>query len=343
MHKAWATVVLALLAPLAMSTSGCATMFRGSKTTVQVESNPPGAEARLKNEPPRKTPTEITVKRGGLTEVLVVEPGYEEHRGVLRKNVNGWWLFADIATCVVPVFLCVPLIADAATGTWNEVQPHYQARLVPMAHAEPTPLGPFAAPPPRVNAPLPQVTPVPPTVAESSMSDSERRASARAAYQEGVELQAQKSWGPAIEKLSAAQRFFDAPPHLVHLAQCYAASGKLVEAYETYETLAHRPPAKDAPPQFHEAAEIGRKEMIELEPRVPTLVVQVQPAPSTLKNLSIVVNGRTMPNELVGIPRPVNPGRYEITATAWGIGAASPVTLTIAEGENKTADVKLGR
>lgn len=327
------------------TTTGCATMFRETKTTVQVDSMPAGAEVRVKNEAPQKTPSDLTVKRGGLTELQVLQPGFEEHRGVVRKSVNGWWLLSDIATCVVPVFLCVPLVADAVSGAWNDVQPRYQARLVPVA-SEPAPLSAFGAPPPLAV----RLAPSPPAAAssaapspESTMSDSERKAAARAAYQEGVELQAQKSWGPAIEKLSAAQRLFDAPPHLVHLAQCYAASGKLVEAYETYETLTHRTPTRDQPPQFHEAVATGQKEIAELAPRIPTLTIQVAPAPSTLRNLSILVNGRAMPIELVGIPRPVNPGRYEITATAWGIAAAKPITITVAESEKKTADVNLGR
>jgi hypothetical protein len=50
-----------------------------------------------------------------------------------------------------------------------------------------------------------------------------------------------------------------------------------------------------------------------------------------------------MPSELVGIARPVNPGPYKITATAWGIAAAKPVEITLAEGEKKTADLKLGK
>ena len=36
-----------------------------------------------------------------------------------------------------------------------------------------------------------------------------------------------------------AQRMFDAPTHLLHIAQCLVATGKLVEAQETYETLTH--------------------------------------------------------------------------------------------------------
>lgn len=327
----------------ALGSTGCATMFRSTKTTVQIESTPPGAEARVKNEPPMQTPSELTVSRGALTEVHVKHAGFEEHRGVVRRSVNGWWLFSDIATCVVPVFICIPLIADAASGAWNDVQPRYQARLVPFPADAPAPG--YVMPASRSPSPAPPASPsaVPATAPADSMSDSERRAAARAAYQEGVDLQSQKNYGGAIERFQAAQKIFDAPPNLVHLAQCYAAAGKLVEAYETYETLTHLTPTKDQPAQFHEAIATGRKEIADLTPRIPTLTIQVQPAPSTIRNLTILVNGRAMPSELVGIPRPVNPGPYKITATGWGIAAAKPVELTIAEGETKTADVKLGK
>lgn len=341
--RLWSAAASFALAICAVGTSGCATMFRETKTTVQIESIPEGAEARVKNEPPHKTPSEITVSRGALIEVQVTQPGFVEHRGVVRRSVNGWWLFSDIATCVVPVFVCIPLIADAVSGAWNDVQPKYQARLVPFPNDAPAPG--YAMPAQAAPRPAPPTAPVAATTPATlgTMSESERKAAARAAYQEGVELQSQKSYAAAIERLQAAQRLLDAPPHLVHLAQCYAAAGKLVEAYETYETLTHHTPTKDQPPQFHEAVAVGRKEIADLSPRIPTLTIQVLPAASTLKNLTILVNGRAMPNELVGIPRPVNPGPYRITATAWGIAAATPVEITLAEGEKKSAELKLGK
>ena len=59
------------------------------------------------------------------------------------------------------------------------------------------------------------------------MSDSERKAIARAAFQEGISLQEAGNCPDALPKFEVAQKFFPAPTHTLHLAQCEAATGKL--------------------------------------------------------------------------------------------------------------------
>jgi hypothetical protein len=158
-----------------------------------------------------------------------------------------------------------------------------------------------------------------------------------------MELQAQKSWPEALARFQAAQRTFDAPTHLLHIAECLVMTGKLVEAHETYETLAHRDLVAGAPEPFRDAVETGRRELADLQPRIPTLRIEVRPAPSTLRNLVLSTNGRPIPPEVIGIARPMNPGAYRITATAWGIPPAKPVDVTLAEKDERTVEVKLGR
>jgi hypothetical protein len=342
--------VTSIAAILALSSMGCAAMFRGSKAPVRVESDPPGARVAAK-EGAGPTPVELPVARSGITELHVTMPGFEENHGLVRKRVNGWWLTADLATCIVPVLLCVPLFADAISGAWFDVDPKYKAHLVPLGMGAPPNYGEgYVA----VRPPVPGTASAPATTAsapakpapvaeESSISDSERKASARAAYQEGVEMQGQKSWPQALARFQYAQRLFDAPTHLLHIAQCMVVTGKLVEAQETYETLTHRELPAGAPEPFRDAVEVGKRELAELRPRIPTLRIEVRPAPSTLRNLALTMNGRPLPSEVIGIARPVNPGKYVITATAWGVPASKPVEVTLAESDTRTVEVKLGR
>lgn len=344
-----ATSIVATLAILVLSSStGCAAVFRDSKMPVHVESDPPGAKVAAK-EGSGAAPFDLPVARAGITEVRVTMPGFEENHGLVRKRINGWWLTADLATCIVPVLLCVPLIADAISGAWYDVDARYRARLVPLGMGAPPNYGEgyiAVRPPAPTPAPTPSAMPVaPPKPASevSSISDSERKAAARAAYQEGVELQGQKSWPQALARFQYAQRIYDAPTHLLHIAQCMVATGKLVEAQETYETLTHRELAPGAPEPFRDAVEVGKAELAELRPRIPTLRIEVKPAPSQLRNLALLLNGRPLPAEVIGIARPMNPGKYVITATAWGIPPSKPVELTLAERDSKTADVRLGR
>jgi hypothetical protein len=333
----------------ALGSIGCAAVFRDSKSPVHVESDPAGASVAAK-EGSGATPIDVPVPRNGITELRVTMPGFEEYHGLVRKRVNGWWLTLDLATCIVPVMLCVPLLVDAVSGAWYDVDEKYRAHLMPLGTALVPGYGADGSvyvtrrPTTTTTAsPVTSAAPTPAAALTATMSDSERKASARAAYQEGMDLEAQKNWPDALSRFQYAQRLFDAPTHLLHIAQCLQATGKLVEAQEAYETLTHHELAPDAPAPFREAVETGKRELNDLQPRIPTLRIEVKPSPSTLRNLVLSLNGRPIPNEVIGIARPVNPGAYRITATAWGIPPSKELTVTLAEKDTRTVDVKLGR
>ncbi len=173
------------------------------------------------------------------------------------------------------------------------------------------------------------------------MTESERKAAARAAYLEGVALQEKGDCAQALPRFAAAQKLFDAATHQLHIAQCQAATGKLVEAQENYETLVHKN-LSTAPDAFKQAQDTARKELTTLQPRIPTLRVQTTPGASSLKDVAVQVNGTRMPNDLVGIARPINPGTYKVTASATGYKAA-PVDIQLRDGDAKTVDMKLTR
>ena len=327
-----------LLIAIALATgTGCAAVFRSSKSKVHVVSEPAGAEAKVKNSEPKQTPADLDVERKAPG-IVITKQGYAEHRGSVRRRVSAPWLLLDLATCLFT--FCIPLAIDAGTGAWLDVASVYSARLEPAVPASASAAA-SGGPPPPVASTTP-ATSATTADAASSMTESERKATARAAYVEGVGLQDKNDCAAALPKFEVAQKMFNAPTHLLHIAQCQAAIGKLVEAQETYETLVRTPLAKDAPDPFVKAQEEGKKELPALKPRIPTLRVQITPAPSSLKGLLVLVNGSPMPNELVGIARPVNPGKYKISAQASGQTAA-PVEVDVAEGATKAVDLRLGK
>jgi hypothetical protein len=177
--------------------------------------------------------------------------------------------------------------------------------------------------------------------ANAQMSEGEKKAAARAAYTEGVSLQDKGNPAEALARFEAAQKLFDAPTHLLHIAECQALTGKLVEASETYETLIRKPLGKDAPDAFVQAQEQGKAELTQLRQRIPTMRVTVKPEPQSLQNLQITVNDKQMPAELVGIARPVNPGAYKISASATGWGTPAPVDTEVKEKEGKNIELVL--
>ena len=318
---------------LSLSLFGCAAVFRGTKDTVTVESDPAGAEATKGHRKLGATPTKFDADRAGVTQITLTKNGYEDHHGIVKKRMNPGWLTVDIITCVIPVALCIPILVDALTGAWYDVDGRYHATMKPgtsgataaAASASAIPIGVETTPPPA------------PAI---DMSESERKATARAAYLEGVKLQDSGNCPEALPRFEAAQKLFDAPTHLLHIGQCQAATGKLVEAAETYETLARKPLGKDAPEVFRQAQDEAKKELTQIKPRIPTLRVQVTPPPSSLSSLVVKLNGNAIPNEVLGIARPVNPGKYKVTVWAAGYKEASE-TVDVGEGTPKALELRL--
>jgi hypothetical protein len=333
MRKPLAPWSAVLFLGIALATStGCATVFRSGTVKVHVESDPGGAQARVGQSETKPTPAEMEVDRSSTSAVVINKQGYSEHRGLVKKKMNGGWLAADIISCAWA--LCIPLLVDAISGAWLDVAPSYSAKLEPATGGT-APAG-SGGPPPTFGA-----TPAPTSTGPdttSSLSESERKATARAAYIEGVGMQEKNDCAGALPKFEVAQKMFSAPTHLLRIAQCQAATGKLVEAQETYETLTRMSIVGDAPGAFKQAQDEGKKELPALKPRIPTLRVQV--APANPKGLLVLVNGSPMPNELVGIARPVNPGNYKVSAEASGMKAA-PQVVDLVEGANKTIDLTL--
>ena len=196
-------------------------------------------------------------------------------------------------------------------------------------------------PPPTITASpveprhAPDADPNPP-----QLSDAEKKAAARAAFAEGVELQERKDCVNALPKFELAERMYDAPTHLLHIAQCQASTGRFIEAQESYATLAHLTLPAQAPAAFREAQSAGAKELGRLKPRIPTLRLDTTPPAASLKNVVVQINGTQLPPDLLGIARPMNPGRYRVTVAA-GPGRSGTGEVELKEGETKTLEVKV--
>lgn len=84
-----------------------------------------------------------------------------------------------------------------------------------------------------------------------------------------------KRFQEALDKVSQAEALYHAPTHMVMRAEALEGLGRLVEALDTYETLAAEPLSPTAPPAFIQAREDGRKRQVALIARVPSLLVQL--------------------------------------------------------------------
>jgi hypothetical protein len=175
------------------------------------------------------------------------------------------------------------------------------------------------------------------TAQAQGISDADR-AAARELYVQGVELQQAGRFTEALDRFNRAQAVFSAPTHLLHIAECEASLGKLVESAETYRTLVRTPLPAGAPQAFVQAQQQAGTELTQVEPRLPSIRVVVRP--ENLQGLQIQVDGQPMSTALVGVQRPTDPGDHTVTVYAPGYARANQ-KIALQERENRDVTVAL--
>ncbi len=143
-----------LVVGLAVSTTGCAWMFKGSKQEVEFISVPGEADVRLDARYLGATPTKAEIDRNASQNILVTKEGYaDQHARVQRHPDTAWW-FWDIGTCVVPVTLCIPLLVDAISGAWFSLDDDVRVKLDALPQSKlPVQVGTRPAPAPSYASP----------------------------------------------------------------------------------------------------------------------------------------------------------------------------------------------
>ncbi|MBK6695525.1 MAG: hypothetical protein IPG50_25425 [Myxococcales bacterium] len=151
--------------------------------------------------------------------------------------------------------------------------------------------------------------------AAQTIGDADRKA-ARELYFQGEGLQNTGKFADALEKFQRAQSVVNAPTTLLHIAECQAALGKLVEAAETYRSVGRFNLPPNPPQAFVAAQSQAAGELAQLEPRIPELTVDV--TPPNVPTLQVAIDDQPIPQALVGVPRPLNPGVHKVVAQAPG-------------------------
>ncbi len=174
-------------------------------------------------------------------------------------------------------------------------------------------------------------------VAHAQVSDGDR-AAARELFFDGVKLQQDGKFPDALDRFTRAQRVFSAPTHLLHIAECQVATGQLVEGAETYRTLVRTALPQGSPAAFTQARDQGAAELAQVEPRIPSVKIDV--TPQNVANLQVQIDGAAMNTALVGVSRPINPGTHKIAVFAPGY-AKQEATVAVKEREAKSVPISL--
>lgn len=176
-----------------------------------------------------------------------------------------------------------------------------------------------------------------PARASAQVTDSQR-AAARDLFKEGDALQRAGKLAEALDKFQRAQAVFDAPTNLLRIAECEAALGRLVESAEAFRAVLRAQLQAGSPPAFQAAVDQARAELAQVEPRVPKVEVDVQPA--KVANLQLQIDGQNVSAALVGEVMPLDPGTHKVVVSAPGYAPAEQ-QVALKESESKTVAIAL--
>lgn len=154
-----------------------------------------------------------------------------------------------------------------------------------------------------------------PRVSAQSASDADR-AAARELFNKGVELQNQQKFADALDHFERSQKVVNAPTIYLHVGQCQAALGHLVEATEAFRQAVNFQLPANPPAPFVAAQNEATTQLATISPRIPELKITV--LPKDIPTLTVTVDDVAVNSALVGVSRPTNPGQHKVAASAPG-------------------------
>lgn len=107
---------LVIFALAAVVVSGCGTILTPSQALVTFTSDPPGAEVLVDGMPVGYTPVQTWVNNRRDHIVTLHDESGQTTTCLMRSTLGAGWLVLDILLGLVPV------IVDAATAGWNELE-----------------------------------------------------------------------------------------------------------------------------------------------------------------------------------------------------------------------------
>jgi hypothetical protein len=178
--------------------------------------------------------------------------------------------------------------------------------------------------------------------ARAAEPDAETRTQARELARHGAEAFEQKDYKTALDRFTRAEALFPAPSIAVMRARSLAQLGRLVEAIDAYEATARTPLASNAPAAFRDAVHDAARESEDLSRRVPHLTLHIRADKGSIPaGLVVTLDGKPVPEALLDVERPIDPGTHDVLSTAPDRPAVTQ-RATVNEGDHLTLDVILG-
>lgn len=166
----------------------------------------------------------------------------------------------------------------------------------------------------------------------------QERAGARSAAMDGIRALEEGRPREALGLLHKAEALVPSPVHLLYVARAHAALGELVSAREAYMKVLVENLAPNAPKAFHAAQESARKELPEIDARLPKLTLNVEGYAGD--DLVVTVDGTAWSTALLGVATPADPGERRVVASAPGWSRVEQ-TVLLQEGQAEVLTLRL--
>lgn len=115
----------------AVSLAGCGALFNSGPETVRFTSSPDEAEVYVNGTPRGRTPLTLDLPKNQSYTVLFKRSGFEDWGTTVDKQIRAKWVILDVLGGVLPV------IVDAATGSWYKLSATSVHGILATADAAP--------------------------------------------------------------------------------------------------------------------------------------------------------------------------------------------------------------
>jgi len=163
-------------------------------------------------------------------------------------------------------------------------------------------------------------------------------AQGRELFNQGLDLRTKGDAAAALPKLKAAHALVHSPVTGLELGRTFVVLGKLVEARETFLSIA-RVPVQPEETARSKAARAESEQLAEqLRSRIPSLTLKISGVP--VDSVAVTVDSAAVPTEALDAPRMVDPGSHEIFARSTSGGTAQ-TRVDLKEGETRDVELKI--
>jgi hypothetical protein len=170
--------------------------------------------------------------------------------------------------------------------------------------------------------------------------DAATKSAARGVAEEALKLYDKGDFAGAYDKANRANELVHAPTMALLTGKCLEKLGRLVEASEKYLEASRAPLEAGASAAQKSAQTEADKARAALMPRIPQVELALDPpAPDA----EVTLDGKVVPAAMVGIKRPIDPGKHSVAVSRGGSMANQDFTLKEADSVRVVLKAPLGK